>query len=429
MAATPERPRLPARGLPLLYWGFAHLALATAWIFVLGSPRHVAGFYYHPRMIAVVHLVTLGWITCSILGALYLIAPMALRAALPARRIDFWGFALVAAGISGMVAHFWIDEASGMAWSAGTLLVGLAIPSFRFLAAVRPAPIPFEVKLLFRCAFLNLLAAATLGLLLGIHKAAPFLPGYVLASVWAHAHLAALGWATLMVVAAGHRLLPMLLPSAMPEGRAVLATALLLETGVVGLFVSLLAQSRWVAPFAALSAAGLGSFLLRVRWMLRHRRPSPPALRRPDLGVVQVFVALCYLAVGAGLGLALAFAPEAPWKLSAAMVYGVAFLLGFLSQMVVGVAARLLPMASWIWAYADSGFAHRPPALHDTPARPLQVLVLALWLIGVPLLACALAFSAIGMLRAAAALLLAAVVLGAASHVLVLTRSRSRPVS
>jgi hypothetical protein len=328
-----------------------------------------------------------------------------------------------------MVAHFWIDEASGMAWSAGTLLVGLAIPSLRFLAALRPAPIPFEVKLLFRFAFLNLLAAATLGLLLGIHKAAPFLPGYVLASVWAHAHLAALGWATMMVVAAGHRLLPMLLPSAMPEGRAVLATALLLETGVVGLFVSLLAQSRWAGLFAVLSVAGLASFLLRVRWMLRHRRPAPPALPRPDLGVVQVFVALLYLAAGAGLGLALAFLPEAPWKLPAAMVYGVVFLLGFLSQMVVGVATRLLPMASWIWAYADSGFAQRPPSPHDTPQRPLQAAVLALWLLGVPLLATALATSAIGLLRTAGALLLAAVLLGATSHARMLARSRTRPAS
>ena len=34
------------------------------------DPRGVAGFFYHSRMLGVVHLVTLGWMATSILGAL-----------------------------------------------------------------------------------------------------------------------------------------------------------------------------------------------------------------------------------------------------------------------------------------------------------------------------------------------------------------------
>jgi hypothetical protein len=33
----------------------------------------VAGFFYHSWMVAIVHLITLGWITCSILGAIYIV--------------------------------------------------------------------------------------------------------------------------------------------------------------------------------------------------------------------------------------------------------------------------------------------------------------------------------------------------------------------
>lgn len=74
-----SRPTLPPRLLPLLYLGFAHVALATAFAAVALDPRGVAGFFYHPRMLAIVHLVTPGWITASILGALYLVGPIALR--------------------------------------------------------------------------------------------------------------------------------------------------------------------------------------------------------------------------------------------------------------------------------------------------------------------------------------------------------------
>jgi len=34
------------------------------------DPRGVSGFFYHSRMLAIVHLVRLGWITASILRAL-----------------------------------------------------------------------------------------------------------------------------------------------------------------------------------------------------------------------------------------------------------------------------------------------------------------------------------------------------------------------
>ena len=67
MTVSPEQ--LPPRLLPILYVALAHIALALAFAAVAADPRAVAGFFYHARMLAVVHLVTLGWITCSILGA------------------------------------------------------------------------------------------------------------------------------------------------------------------------------------------------------------------------------------------------------------------------------------------------------------------------------------------------------------------------
>src|SRR6185503_7843074 len=78
------RTQRPPRLLPVLYFGVAHVALALAFAAVAADPRGVSGFFYHARMLAVVHLVTLGWITASILGSLYLVGPIALRAEFPA---------------------------------------------------------------------------------------------------------------------------------------------------------------------------------------------------------------------------------------------------------------------------------------------------------------------------------------------------------
>ena len=67
---TSPADKLPARALPLLYLGTAHLSLALACLFAGVWPHAVAGFFYHAWLIGLVHMVTLGWITFSILGAI-----------------------------------------------------------------------------------------------------------------------------------------------------------------------------------------------------------------------------------------------------------------------------------------------------------------------------------------------------------------------
>ena len=60
--------------------------------------------------------------------------------------------------------------------------------------------------------------------------------GFVLTNVFAHAHLAAVGWATMMVVGVEYRLLPMVIPARALSGLTVYASAVLIELGVLILF-------------------------------------------------------------------------------------------------------------------------------------------------------------------------------------------------
>jgi hypothetical protein len=108
--AADERRRalLPASDIPLLYFVFAHICLAMALAVLVVRPDLPGGFFHHPRMIAVVHLVTLGWISGSILGAFYIVGPLALRLLLSPGTRDRVVFASFAIGVLGMVAHFWM---------------------------------------------------------------------------------------------------------------------------------------------------------------------------------------------------------------------------------------------------------------------------------------------------------------------------------
>jgi hypothetical protein len=417
------RVQSPAQLLPLLFIGTAHLALAAAGAAAGVWPRAVAGFFYHPWMLGIVHLVTLGWITFSIFGAIYIVGPLALRSDMAVRRADYAAYAVLAIGLPGMVGHFWIRQYSGMAWSASAVAAGVLYMTVRIARGVRRAPIQRAVKLHVGLACANIWIAGSLGVLVAWDKSLHFMPGFVLATVFAHAHLAALGWATMMVVGVSYRLLPMMFPSKMPGGCSLYASAILLEIGVLGLFAALLGRSAWAPVFGATIVAALAAFGAHVGWMLRHPVSKPAGARRPDFAVLHAAAAALSLAAAAAIGLTIATRPASPATLRAASAYGVLGLVGFLGQMVAAMEARLLPMVTWFWMYARSAYQTPPPSPHEMRNRTLQAVVFAGWTIAVPALAAGMALESPALVAAGAWSLFAAVAVSALDHGVVVARS------
>ena len=419
---------LPSRLLPILYFALAHLSLAAAFAGVVLDPRGAAGFFYQPRTIGIVHLITIGWISASILGALYVIGPLALRMPLPARIPDYAAFALVSAGGIGMAGHFFMAAYGGGAWSGGMVLAGLLIVACRVLRPLRAAPIQNAVKLHVALAFCNVIAAGLLGILLAVHKVWPFLPGAPLQNVFAHLHLAALGWAGMMVAGAGYRMMPMILPAAMPAGRSLYASAVLLEAGALGLFAGFLLGGRFLLPSALLSAAGLAAFFLKVRWMLANRRRRPGWLRLPDYGVLHALAAILYALTSAGLGVALSIVPQSERSLRAAAVYGVIGLVGFLGQVVLGMQTRILPMFAACHANRNANCDAPPVTPREMGGRRLPAAIFVLWTAGVPLLSAGMFLEAAPVAGAGGLLLLAASLLHVINSASVVRHAFRRPL-
>ena len=63
-------------------------ALGVVWL----APE-LAGHYYHPRVVALTHTVTLGWITLAIMGASYQMIPVVLERPVWSERLARWQLA------------------------------------------------------------------------------------------------------------------------------------------------------------------------------------------------------------------------------------------------------------------------------------------------------------------------------------------------
>jgi hypothetical protein len=405
------KPLTPSSAIPAAYFAVAHLSLGGAMLTLALRPDLPGASFYHPRMVAMVHLLTLGWLTGSILGAFYIVAPLALRLPMPVRAADWAAFASFVLGTIGMVSHFWINTYDGMAWSAGLVTTTLTWMAWRAWRGLPGSAAPWPVALHVALAFVNILSAAILGILLGLDRSRGFLGVSPLAAMFAHAHLAAVGWATMMVVGLSYRLIPMMLPAAMPTGSALAASAVLIESGLIVLLVTLLGAPAWVPLGAALIAAGLASFVVQIRRTLKRRLPRPPALPRRDWSTWQTHAALLWLLIAAALGIALSVGVAARWRLPLMWLYGVAGLVGFLAQIVVGMQGRLVPLYAWYRAFAAQG---APPAraANALPSPRFARPIFIAWTAGVPVLAWGLATESHLAVRSAALLLLCALVAG-----------------
>ena len=414
----------PPRLLPILYFAVGHVSLVLALLVPAIEPESIDTFFFQPRMFFVVHLLTLGWITHSVIGATYLAAPMALRMTLGAGKLDAWMFAMIVIGASGVVSHFWIDEYSGVAWSGLMLLLAFGAIAVRVWRALAGAKSPLPTRIACGLAYFNLLATVVFGTLLSINKSHPILPGNHLQDVYAHAHLGLAGWALLMLIGVGGRMLPMYLPAKPAEGPWTWAPVVLVQGGVLGFVATAFyapGELRWPALVLAL---GVVAFLVQVAGMFRRRVPAPKAMKRPDYGMILSMQALVYLLASTGLGLYLAFAERL--NLGGVMVYGTFVLLGLFGQAILGIEMRLLPMFAWLQAWTASDFKELPTSPHDMPLRPAQLAALAMWTVGVPLLAWGLAEARHGIVSAGAWVLLAGSVAAMASTAIVLRHGLRR---
>ena len=403
----------PSSALPLAYYVTAHAGFATALAVLVWDPSLPGVSFYHPRLVALVHLLTLAWISGSILGSLYIVGPLALRIPMLVRRTDWVAFASFVAGVLGMVSHFWIGTYDGMAWSAGLILIPIIRACWLMVRGMSSSMAPPAVLLHMRFAFINIFAAATLGILIGLNRSRGFMTLSPLGAMFAHAHLAAIGWAAMLVIGLSYRLIPMMLPAAMPKGRSLALSAVFLESGVAVVVVALLVGSQWLFTGALLIAAGLASFVFQLRRALQHRLPRPPALPSRDWSTWQTHAAFLWLLVALVLGVALSSTAGGESRLTMMWVYGVAGLVGFLAQIVAGIQGRLVPLYAWYRAFAKNG---GPPdrAANALPSAAFARAIFACWTAGVPLLAWGLAAQVEPVISIAAAALLAGVVVGAA---------------
>ena len=387
--------RLLSASIPFRFFGSAVFFYALAWLALFWAAPSVptfAGGLGWP--LAALHLVTLGVLVMTAIGASLQLLPVATRQAVPAAHWPYdlvWG--LFTTGVLGLTA--------GMAMAMpGLLLVGaLAVASallvYLFLLArnLRGAKGMRLVVVHGWAACCSLLVLVSTGLsLTGAYS------GLVLfdrqSIIGLHVTFAAYGFMGMLVMGFSYILVPMFAVSDNPAPRwANLALALALAALVLALLLSFgavpLPYWRWCI------GAGALAFLIHVALMVHALRTG----MRQRLGKPFLLVRLGWACLGASLLAALALDFQVLGR-SGPGLFGV-LLVGGLLTLLLGVLSRIVPFLASM--HAGAGMRRPPTASKLTAQRPLDIHFYG-HIAALVMLLAAVLFDSLWLVRASAAL-------------------------
>ena len=397
----------PSMALPqrFILTGIAALLVGSVWL--VGRPIVLAGYHYGPEVVAVTHLFVLGWICSVIMGAMYQLVPVALETRLHSERLARWHFTLHVIGFVGMVVMFlaWNMKQVGHFGSLVAIGVGLFVYNLARTLVRIPRWNVVASGIASSLCWLSLTILA--GLFLASAKCWPQIsPFQPIAAMHAHAHLGGLGFFVMMIVGVSYKLVPMFALSEVRSTRRAGWSLALLNTGLAGVFITVLLASAWKIAFAFVVLGGLVLYGCEIVAILRARKR-----RNLDWGLKYFLTAIALLVPVSALGIVLAWPQLPATVLTAQMenVYGLLAFIGVVTLAMLGMLYKVVPFLVWYASYSKAIGRNKVPSLADLYSPALQAVGYWLFLAGLLLTSVATALGHETCVRAGSVVLLASV--------------------
>lgn len=364
----------PSPEVVVPFFGAGSLFYLAGCLMIGLYPDLFVGHYFSPGLLAITHLLVLGWVTMIIMGALSQLIPVILERPLHSEvwmRPVFLCLLLGTLLLAGSFWHFYLGTAM---WLASVLLLVAAVLfAVNVFLTARRAEAGGIARDFILSAVVWLLFTVLIGVTLALNLRFAFLPVDHLELLKLHAHAGLVGWVMQLIIGVGSRLLPMFFLVHDPPLRSLQPAWYLLNPGLLLAIIGLwTAQPALVLSGALSLLAGIGIFL-RFAVLCYRRRLK----KRLDPGMRQTALAFALLVIPPALLIPLLTGGRLPASEENAIVgYGSAIIIGFFSALILGQSYKTLPFIVWLAKYrARIGRSRRvfPGDLYSTPLAHAQM--------------------------------------------------------
>jgi len=357
--------RLLPASLPFRFFAAAAVFHVLLWLVLLLVSDHLTSFRggLAPAL-AGVHLLVLGVLTTTAIGAAAQLLPVATRRALVAQwpiRLVFWTFV---PGLTLLIAGMYFVRIPLIVGGAAASAFGLVLFAMLLGDNLRRAGGLPVVAAYGWTALLALLGVAALGVALSLDFLRGFLPD-PFAVARAHMILGAYGFMGMLALGFSHILIPMFALSSAPRRRpATLGFAVAAAGIAVGVLGALLDRPGLLTAAAVLGLAAAG-----IHIAIMQRALKTGMRKRQGLSFVLVRAAWASLLLSLIVGLAAVNDRAGP---NGPALFGLILLGGWLLTFLLGVLQRILPFLASMHAAGPSSAS--PPRLSELGGTmPLKV--------------------------------------------------------
>jgi hypothetical protein len=386
--------RLLPASIPFRFFTAAVVFHVLLWLALLAGADSVPSFRGGPGpVLAAIHLLTLGVLVITAIGASAQLLPVATRRALAAVwpiKLVFW---LTVPGTAALVLGFYAINTPLMIMAAVAASAGLMLFALVLADNLRRATSLPVIAAYGWAALGALVLLVGIGLLLVFNYEYDILPDHGAAAL-VHLILGGFGFMGMLALGFSHVLVPMFALSAAPEKRLAF-----IEFALAGSALALGAGGAYFGNIATLTTAALiGLAAVAVHLWLMYRALAGGMRKRLGRSFVLIRLAWLMLPITLLVGLA---ALHGRAGTNGPTLFGFLLIGGWLLTFLLGVLQRILPFLASMHAVRSAGGA--PPLLSEfDAARPLTLHAICHGS-AIALLALAIAFDIALLARAGAA--------------------------
>lgn len=330
----------------LPFYVYASLSLIAASVLLLISSDAFKGHHFNPGILAVTHIMALGWGSMMILGASHQLVPVMIEGKLYSNFLGHAAFALASVGIILLVTGFYRFEFSLMTQAGGLMvLAAFQLYFINLLMSILASKSENVHAFFVLTATLWVLATMVLGVLLLFNFTHRLLSSDSLHYLTLHAHMGIVGWFLLTVMGVGTRLIPMFLISKYNNPEKLWWIYGLVNGGLLVFIFSFILKPSGIVYMVSILMI-LIAVLIFVQYCYRAfknriRKNVDPQVK------ISIFSSWMMLVPAVVILIILAVSELTAYYEKLILIYGFCIFFGWISAIIFGMTFKTLPFILW----------------------------------------------------------------------------------
>lgn len=349
--------------VPFYFYAAISFLLSTIILLIATSGFYAS--YFHPKLLAIVHLMALGWGTMIILGASHQLIPVLIEAKLYSNKLAYASFVFAAIGIPLLVYSFYFFEMSLIGkWGGRFIIFSVIAYLINLYKSIQGSKKENIHAIFIFTATIWLLVTVSAGLFLLYNFTYNFFDINSIDFLSLHAHVGIIGWFLLLIIGVGSRLIAMFLISKFKSNNQLWIIYFLINIGLILFTLLFLFVKRNEFYFVPISFIFFGIIIFAnycyKLFKQRIRKRIDEQMKVSLFSVLLMVIPIVLLTII--LSIILIFSKE---SIDLIIVYGFVIFFGWITSIILGMTFKTLPFIIWNKVYHAKSVNQKSPNPKD----------------------------------------------------------------